>query len=42
MECIAEEQMNYLKQDTTFRLSNQMADEEMKSATMKMFNAAVE
>lgn len=42
LHMIAEEQMNHSILDTTFQLSNQMTEEEMKSATMRMSSVNVE
>ena len=42
LHIVAEEQMYHTKLDTTFQLSNQMTDEEMRSATMRMSSANVE
>ncbi len=42
LHIIAEEQRNHSKLDTTFQLSNQMTDDEMKSAALRMSSANVE
>ncbi len=42
LHVIAEEQMNHSKLDTTFQLSNQMTEEEMRSAAVRMSSANVE
>ncbi len=42
LHIIAEEQRNHSKLDTTFQLSNQMTDDEMKSASLRMSSANVE
>ena len=42
LHIVAEEQMNHSKLDTTFQLSNQMTDEEMRSASIRMASANVE
>lgn len=42
LHIIAEEQQNYSKLDTTFQLSNQMTDDEMRSAALRMASANVE
>lgn len=42
LHIIAEEQLNHSKIDTTFQLSNQMTDEEMSSAALRMSSANIE
>ncbi len=42
LHIIAEEQYNHTKLDTTFQLANQMTDEEMKKAAMRISTATVE
>ena len=42
LHIVAEEQMYHSKLDTTFQLSNQMTDEEMRSASMRMNSATIE
>lgn len=42
LHIIAEEQKNHSKLDTTFQLSNQMTDEEMNSAALRMSSANIE
>ncbi len=42
LHIIAEEQYGHTKLDTTFQLSNQMSDEEMKSAALRMNKANIE
>lgn len=42
LHIMAEEQLNHSKLDTTFQLSNQMTDDEMRSATLRMSSANVE
>ena len=42
LHIIAEEQQNHSKLDTTFQLSNQMTDEEMNSAALRMNSATIE
>ena len=42
LHIIAEEQLNHSKLDTTFQLSNQMTDEEMSSAALRMSSANIE
>lgn len=42
LHIIAEEQKYHSKLDTTFQLSNQMTDDEMKSAALRMSSANVE
>lgn len=42
LHIIAEEQRHHSKLDTTFQLSNQMTDDEMISATLRMSSANVE
>lgn len=42
LHIIAEEQQNHSKLDTTFQLSNQMTDEEMRSASVRMASATIE
>lgn len=42
LHIIAEEQHNHSKLDTTFQLSNQMTDEEMRCASMRMSSATIE
>ncbi len=42
LHIIAEEQMFNSKLDTTFQLSNQMSDEELQSAALRMSSATVE
>lgn len=42
LHIVAEEQIYHSKLDTTFQLSNQMSDEEIRSATMRMSSANVE
>lgn len=42
LHIIAEEQLYHSKLDTTFQLSNQMTDDEMKSAALRMSSANVE
>lgn len=42
LHIIAEEQQGHTKLDTTFQLSNQMSDEEMKSAALRMNSANIE
>lgn len=42
LHIVAEEQMYHSKLDTTFQLSNQMTDDEMRSATMRMSSANIE
>ena len=42
LHIIAEEQLNHSKLDTTFQLSNQMTDDEMNSAALRMSSANIE
>lgn len=42
LHLIAEEQINHSILDTTFQLSNQMTEDDMRSATMRMSSANVE
>ena len=42
LHILAEEQMYHSKLDTTFQLSNQMTEAEMRLATNRMSNANVE
>lgn len=42
LHIMAEEQMHHSKLDTTFQLSNQMTDDEMRSAALRMSSAKVE
>lgn len=42
LHIVAEEQLHHSKLDTTFQLSNQMTDAEMRSATNRMSNANIE
>lgn len=42
LHIIAEEQVHHSKLDTTFQLSNQMTDDEMRSAALRMSSANVE
>ena len=42
LHIVAEEQMYHSKLDTTFQLSNQMTEEEMRSASMRMNSATIE
>ena len=42
LHIIAEEQLNHSKLDTTFQLSNQMSDEELKKATLRMSAITIE
>lgn len=42
LHIIAEEQQNHSKLDTTFQLSNQMTEEEMNSAALRMNSATIE
>ena len=42
LHIIAEELQNHSKLDTTFQLSNQMSDEEMNSAALRMKTATIE
>jgi len=42
LHIVAEEQMYHSKLDTTFQLSNQMSDDEMRSASMRMSSANIE
>lgn len=42
LHIVAEEQKYHSKLDTTFQLSNQMTDEEMRYATMRMSSANIE
>lgn len=42
LHIMAEEQQNHSKLDTTFQLSNQMTDEEMRSASVRMASATIE
>ncbi len=42
LHIIAEEQMGHSRLDTTFQLSNQMSDEDMRSAAIRMNSAAIE
>ncbi len=42
LHIIAEEQHNHSKLDTTFQLSNQMSEEEMNCATLRMSSAKIE
>lgn len=42
LHMIAEEQINHSKLDTTFQLSNQMTEDDMKNATIRMSSANVE
>lgn len=42
LHIIAEEQYGHTKLDTTFQLSNQMSDEEMKSAALRMNKVNIE
>ena len=42
LHIVAEEQMYHSKLDTTFQLSNQMTDEEMNKAAIRMSSANIE
>lgn len=42
LHIMAEEQQNHSRLDTTFQLSNQMTDEEMRSASVRMASATIE
>lgn len=42
LQIVAEEQQNYSKLDTTFQLSNQMTDDEMRRAVVRMSSATIE
>jgi molecular chaperone DnaK (HSP70) len=42
LHIVAEEQLYHSKLDTTFQLSNQMSDDEMRSAALRMSSANVE
>lgn len=42
LHIVAEEQLNHSELDTTFQLSNQMSDEDMKNAALRMSIATVE
>ncbi len=42
LHIIAEEQKNHSRLDTTFQLSNQMSEDEMRSAALRMSSATVE
>lgn len=42
LHIVAEEQMYHTKLDTTFQLSNQMTDDEMRSASLRMSSANIE
>lgn len=42
LHIIAEELLNHSKLDTTFQLSNQMTDDEMNSAALRMSSATIE
>ena len=42
LHIIAEELQNHSKLDTTFQLSNQMTDDEMHSAALRMNSATIE
>ncbi|WP_031547771.1 Hsp70 family protein [Oribacterium sp. FC2011] len=42
LHIVAEEQLYHSRLDTTFQLSNQMTDDEMRSASMRMNSATIE